>query len=332
MLLVMYSHIETFSLGIGYSKSLLGCLFISFRMPLFFFISGYIAYKQREWDKDEYISLIKKKSFVQLIPTLIFSSIFFIIINNENPYEIIKHGPEGYWFTIVLFEIFFIYYTLMFLFKKSNSITKDFILLFVSIIGLLIYLGNCAGFYNLNGIPSLCLINLTRYFEFFAFGIFCRKYMKYTTQIISSEKFKIPVLILFISLFSISWNKYMFQHSYFHVINNEVLIRWAGLISAFSIIFHYKDYFEQDSFIPKSLRFIGKRTLDIYLIHYYLVPNLKSFKIECEIINNNILISFTSILLLALLLIAGCLLISSIIRFSSTLTYCCFGVKRRTEK
>ena len=59
MLLVVFSHIETFCYDIPFNESILSSLFITFRMPMFFFISGYIAYKKELWNFGTY----KKKTY-----------------------------------------------------------------------------------------------------------------------------------------------------------------------------------------------------------------------------------------------------------------------------
>lgn len=45
MILVVFAHIEAFSMFGMQHTTFLGSIFQSFRMPLFFFISGYIAFK-----------------------------------------------------------------------------------------------------------------------------------------------------------------------------------------------------------------------------------------------------------------------------------------------
>lgn len=45
MLLVVFGHVMMFTFGIGGYNSVIGSFFLTFRMPMFFFISGYIAYK-----------------------------------------------------------------------------------------------------------------------------------------------------------------------------------------------------------------------------------------------------------------------------------------------
>ena len=49
----------------------------TFRMPLFFFISGFIFYKaSRVWDTATTVDFLKKKFMVQIIPTLFFFLLF----------------------------------------------------------------------------------------------------------------------------------------------------------------------------------------------------------------------------------------------------------------
>lgn len=61
MLLVVFSHIETFCYHISFDQSILSSLFITFRMPMFFFISGYIAYKKGIWDFSTYKKNLQEK-------------------------------------------------------------------------------------------------------------------------------------------------------------------------------------------------------------------------------------------------------------------------------
>lgn len=61
MLLVVFSHIETFCYNIPFNESILSSLFITFRMPMFFFISGYIAYKKEWWNLNIYKKNLQRK-------------------------------------------------------------------------------------------------------------------------------------------------------------------------------------------------------------------------------------------------------------------------------
>lgn len=75
MLLVVCAHVATYS----YQTDLVTfhAAFSTFRMPLFFFISGFILYKaSRIWNTVTTLDFLKKKFMVQIIPTLFFFVLF----------------------------------------------------------------------------------------------------------------------------------------------------------------------------------------------------------------------------------------------------------------
>lgn len=73
MFLVVFGHVFVFGLGYGEEESVLSSFFITFRMPMFFFISGYIGFNAIEKCNFDFYRLnLAKKSFVQLVPTIIF--------------------------------------------------------------------------------------------------------------------------------------------------------------------------------------------------------------------------------------------------------------------
>lgn len=86
MILVVFAHIINYGYHITDAKAetmdTFNNLFIRFRMPLFFFISGFVLYKQeRIWDKPFIKDFIKKKFFVQIVPTFIFLFLFAYLYN-----------------------------------------------------------------------------------------------------------------------------------------------------------------------------------------------------------------------------------------------------------
>lgn len=332
MFLVVFAHVELFSFGIYSKESLIGSVFISFRMPMFFFISGYIAYKLANWNFSYYIQMLKKKAIVQLIPTLFFFSLFCIIRGNSI-YSLLSNGPQGFWFTIVLFYMFVLYYTTMFICKSCKSWMSDAVLLVLSIIGALTYIGGMK-FYNLESFPILCLTNLSRYFEFFVFGNLCRKYNTKFLSFISNETVKVFLFLLFLFIFIIDWNESIIRFSYFHIFNHEFTIRFIGLLFVFSLFHNYRDYFESEFPIARSLRFVGRRTLDIYLIHFFLIPDLVYCKsiILGNITPQNTVVELLTVLLITITIILFCLLLSAIIRSSAFLGHYLLGAKLHTKE
>lgn len=76
MLLVVCTHVVSFSY-LQTNIVTFHAALSTFRMPLFFFISGFILYKaSRVWDTATTVDFLKKKFMVQIIPTLFFFALF----------------------------------------------------------------------------------------------------------------------------------------------------------------------------------------------------------------------------------------------------------------
>lgn len=74
------------------------------------------------------------------------------------------------------------------------------------------------------------------------------------------------------------------------------------------------------------LKFVGRRTLDIYMLHIFFLPNLKLFHSYFSE-NNSLIIMLTIGIIVAILDIAVCLFVSLILRSSTTLSQWLFGEK-----
>ena len=120
MLLVVFWHVSSVSFGLSGSDSLLNSFFLTFRMPMFFFISGFIGFKTIEKISSNFCSILKRKSFCQLVPTAIFFSLF-ALAHGSSPTSFFYNGLEAYWFTLVLFELFLIYYSFSYVIGKVGG-------------------------------------------------------------------------------------------------------------------------------------------------------------------------------------------------------------------
>ena len=77
MLLVVYAHVAHFSFGVTSDNSVISALFRTFRMPMFFFISGYIAYRiESYWNIDTFKKIMKKKVVIQIVPASLFFCVY----------------------------------------------------------------------------------------------------------------------------------------------------------------------------------------------------------------------------------------------------------------
>ena len=116
MILVVAYHVAQFGFVENEKSSAALPFLVLFRMPLFFFVSGFLAYKSRfVWNLTNTIPLVLKKLHVQIIPAMIFLSIFIIFRSKLGFWDGLANAlksptKDGYWFTWVLLQMFLIYY------------------------------------------------------------------------------------------------------------------------------------------------------------------------------------------------------------------------------
>lgn len=77
MILVVLNHVAAYCLGINTAEGSVHFYLMQFRMPLFFFISGFVLYKKDfKWNIKNSLEFINKKIFVQIISPFVFYLIY----------------------------------------------------------------------------------------------------------------------------------------------------------------------------------------------------------------------------------------------------------------
>jgi fucose 4-O-acetylase-like acetyltransferase len=333
MILVVFAHINLFSLD--FTNSFVNSIFISFRMPLFFFISGFIGFKLMSWDRNTYLAMNKNKLLHQLVPTLILGIIYTCVyLTNCNLMDFIGNSAKlGYWFTIVIFEMYFIFYTLNLCLYNSN-VKRFEKRLFISLV-LLSILSFCLWIiftkFSNKLVDAFCLLNLCKFLPYFAFGIICSMNKDLFHRILENKYFTLVIIVLFCIGFYV--NRF-----YLSAPSNVIiillwfivtfLIGFAGLLIVYNTFRVYKDSFSSDKKIGRMLQYIGKRTLDIYLLHYFLLPTLPALGNMLSK-SNNFVLELVVGLFISLLVIAVCLVVSNILRTNPILAKYLFGVKSK---
>lgn len=331
MLLVVYSHVEYHCYNISFIHTIFGMTFVHFRMPMFFFISGFIAYKAMTLDRTTYTNIISKKAIVQLIPTLFFFHLLNVACLEKPIDTFFTKGPGGYWFTIALFYMFVVYFTVRYATRHCKRYAEDIILLVIALAGAIAYgIGVRQGNPSLGLHPLLCFDNISRYFEFFVLGSICRKYWNHFESFISNDATKTILLLGFTLCSIVAWHHHLDKRSLLIMLNYEYLVRHLGLFLVFALFYHYRNFFDSDNKFATSLRYIGRHTLDIYLLHYFLLPKLPMFR-SWAFQNKMIILEMSATMLLALLIIGFSLLISKIIRSSDFLGHYLLGAKRAVK-
>lgn len=164
------------------------------------------------------------------------------------------------------------------------------------------------------------------YFIFFIIGTRIRKYFN-GFQNILDNKYSMAFFIVFNFVLFFIRSRYDVPA---HLVKGSVtlLLGLVGLINVFAFFRRYEELFSKKTYIGAMMQYVGRRTLDIYLLHYLFLPygmiGLGAYMHE----NVNDLISFIVAVIFATFVIAICLLMSCIIRLSPFLSNYLFGVKK----
>ena len=347
MLLVVYSHILVFSyentliydlhagglnlIGAGEGNALtFNSLFVLFRMPLFFFISGFILYKNDYiWNIKNSMVFIGKKSKIQLIPTVVFMALYIFCFDLPIANSFLSSGKQGYWFTFSLFEYFCIYVLYRFICHKLGKETGYDIPLII--LALLIYFGSFPQAIQLIGIEQSKLIGIfsvpmLKYFLFFVFGTIVKKHFNNIQNILDNGYVTgVGISLFFVLTIYLLHNGYFTNVAFNHIV--LIIIALLGVLIVFCFFRKYQLSFTSETKSGCILQYIGRRTLDIYLIHYFFLPQNLDMVGKFFADNVNPAIEFAVSLILALVIVALCLIISNVIRISPILGHYLFGSK-----
>ncbi len=298
----------------------------SFRLPLFFFLSGYFAYRASDkWSRDKLKSVFSKKLQAQLLGTAVFASAYFYCFHQDIAGGLAAIGATRYWFAIALFQMFAIYILLMLCTRHARSDMFTWLLIAVTVIIYGIHLIITRDHYCIelcNEADRAGWGKLSYYFPFFAFGILARKAGYRLFRLIENRNFTLALVsTFFISILFINDMDFSTTGKLLYLIPG-----FTGVLTLFALFYRSREYFDSDKRLPRLMAFTGRRTLDIYYLHYFFVPDLAFIPITFYLQN-------PVLPLLAIGLTASCgivalsLLLSATIRVSPRLSSFLFASK-----
>ena len=324
MLLVVYSHILVHGY---YTTSVFNHFFIKFRMPLFFFISGWVLYKEsRRWDFTTSKLFIIKKFKVQIVSTLIFFSLF-VYLFDRNLYDSIGTFKAGYWFTYTLFFYFLFYITSVYITHfKNNPLFEDIVVAFIALMVMACYYfvikdpnTDHQRIYGIIGIPQW------RYYIFFCFGVFVKKYFNQFVTITNNAMVMAIIIVSFFML--LVFNQFFTEHLPSFYTISYFLYGFLGITIIYTVFRKNEEWFATNQNISRWMQYIGRHTLDIYLLHYFFLPRNLQIIGEFFNIHPNPTIELIVSCTLALIVIGICLLVSKVLCTSPILANVLFGKK-----
>ena len=337
MILVVANHVgaEAFEIPRGVSTSLQ--FLVLFRMPLFFFVSGFLAYKASQvWNLATFGQLVGKKLRVQIIPTVVFFLLSAMILSKDMWATIPEwlHIPTkgGFWFTLVLLYMFLIYY--VFAYIESKLKVKSWIPITLLFIVSLVCYETCylpkyfSWAFGWRGHPNdfmndTSLIQVFQYFPFFIYGNIVHRYWEQAQKVMDSRWFYpiIVVVVIFAAMDTLKWHTLRMAWAIIPL----TLARFILLTMVVMYFRNYQQYFTKFSVIGASLQYIGRRTLDIYLIHYLFLPDLPTIGAFFDKYRHNFVLDTLSTVVIALLVIGFCIITSNILRVSPFFRKWLFG-------
>lgn len=340
MIMVVANHVAGMGFGEEWKHSSAIPFLVLFRMPLFFFVSGFLAYKASQvWNLRNFGSLVGKKLRVQIIPTVAFFFLAAAILNKNflTAVETNFHSPMkgGYWFTIALLYMFLIYY--LFSYVESKLKGRSWIpITLLFLISLLFYETNyqpkyfswAAGYKGAKTdlfyfLQDSSLVQVLLYFPFFLYGNIVHRYWDKAQGVMDSKWF-FPVVIVVVILATLDALKWHTLRMTWAIIPLTVA-RFGLLTIVFMYFRHYKQYFTKLSPIGASLQYIGRRTLDIYLIHFLFMPELPSVGAFFKSYPHNFVIDIVLSVILGLIIIGFSIITSNILRISPFFKKWLFG-------
>lgn len=272
ILFVVFGHIPAYCYGTANENlSSFRALTSLLQMPMFFFVSGFVLNPQKMLNGGGEMWYSKFRQLI--VPAMFFCGIYVLINKTDIIYCLTDKFKCGYWFTLTLFEFIIIQCLWDFIAKalNINDKKKKYIILSV-VVALVFYILSMPTVSNrLGRVSGVVGIPMLRYYMYFAAGQLIRLNLenlfqyKYRDTLVS--------VIIFGFLLSAVYNwcfNVELSGALFHV--NFIIFELFALLSVFVLFYKKRTYFSSSSRVSKAITFIGRRTLDIYLLHYFFLP------------------------------------------------------------
>lgn len=161
-----------------------------------------------------------------------------------------------------------------------------------------------------------------RYYLFFFLGTLAKKYFD---TFLTWTQNRLLIIVAFIGFVAIA----VIPHSdnasleYFIFAVGGIL----GMMLVFTFFRSFTSWFTKEKLLGRSLQYVGTRTLDIYLLHYFVLPRFLLLYRDQLFVCDNQVWQFLVAMVPALLVVLVCLIVSYVVRLSPILGHYLFGVK-----
>lgn len=330
MILVVAFHVCQDGFGLQAAQSSSMPLLKLPRMPLFFFISGFLAYKASlQWTWATLTSMVLKKLRIQVIPTLVFFTLFIMLMYHDwttawwRSWD--TETKAGYWFTLALLYMFMAYYLSEFCFRRGIMVLFALSLLVSVSCYLPAHFPWALGY---RGEPCHWVVDSSLrmamvYFPFFLFGNIVRRYWAQAQRLMDS-RWLMPLLVIVATASAFDYLRWYYLRLEWRTLS-LMSARFSLLLIVLMSFRHYQNYFSDKTLVGRTLQYIGRRTLDIYLLHFLFIPRLPEVGAYFSSHPHTFVADTVLSVTLGLVVIGFCILTSNVLRVSPFLKKWLFG-------
>lgn len=338
MILVVAYHVAQFGFLENEKTSAALPFLVLFRMPLFFFVSGFLAYKADFiWNIRNTLPLIGKKLHVQIIPAVIFLCLFIIFRTNGTFLDGFMRAMQsptknGYWFTWVLLQMFLIYYVISIVAQRTLPSLPGRgwgWILWVSVWLLSIaayetlYLPKVFKYHQEPVYAYTSFVQTIRFMQFFLLGNIVHRYWDRVQKIFDSAWFFPMTATLAVVCCADIFRWHTLKFAWTNLPRTTAM--YALLLIVVMFFRYNQEWFRKERPLGKALQYAGSHTLDIYLLHFLLIPSLPFVGTWLNAHHPNFLLDILCSIGVAVPIVALCLLISQIAHTSKPLGKFLFG-------
>lgn len=167
-----------------------------------------------------------------------------------------------------------------------------------------------------------------KFIFYFWLGTFARK--NFASFIRITDNQYVIAICLFLFIPSAIYSREIYYSNFGIKLISFLLSGLTGIIIVFTFFRKNTIHFSKNKRIGKALQYIGQRTLDIYLLHYFVLPYHMHEIGEWLLQYSHKSVDMLIIFIISLWIILISLMLSNIIRLSPFLGHYLFGAKRET--
>lgn len=322
MLLVVIGHVFVFTFK-DEGNMLFRILSGELQIPLFFMVSGFLMSVPRHG----FWSFVGKKAFLLCVPAAIFMAAYVWKDSGDYIAAWVDSYKMGYWFTFTLFQFVVLYAVLKFASRamKLSRSAEAVMLVAVGVVALYASVWCMREEHTYAVIPLLGLVQF-KSFIYFLIGTLIAEH-GLLAKGLSDKEIKAGGAILAACFVMHIFTYRGCEMSY---IGSSTL--WFAVLTLSGLMVLLMGFRQYESWsgsvLGRVLQTIGRYTLDVYFIHYFLLPRNMAVIGEWFKANPNPIIEYVLAMAIAAVVIAASLLVGRIIRISPTLAHWLLAAKK----